>query len=205
MAPSSLPKQVSITSYLVLAVIIILLAGAVVVRLIGEEGDPASTSATDSANDDDAVEGGTTGPSDGSPRKGAAAPDFTLLDVDGHPVTLSQWHGRPVLINFWATWCGPCEIEMPAIQASYRAHQDKGLVVLAVAVDDSVENVRRFFEKHDLGFQPLMDDGSVSRSYRVFGLPTSYFISTNGKITAVHTGVLTEKKIDAYLNTVDHN
>ncbi len=107
------------------------------------------------------------------------------------------------MINFWASWCGPCEVEMPAIQAAYQAHQEDGLVVLAVAVDDSVKNVQRFFDEHDLTIWPLMDDGNVSRAYQVFGLPTSYFVGPDGKIAAVHTGPLTEGKINQYLSTLD--
>ena len=104
-----------------------------------------------------------------------------------------------MLINFWATWCGPCEIEMPAIEAAYKDHQEDGLTVLAVAVDDSANNVRRFFEKHRLTFRPLMDDGEVARAYQVFGLPTSFFVGPDGIITDVHTGMLTESKIEEYL------
>ena len=132
-------------------------------------------------------------------REGETAPDFTLIDLEGQPVSLSDWQGRPVLINFWATWCGPCEVEMPAVQAAYEAHQEDGLVVLAVAVEDTAENVERFFAKHDLTFQPLMDDGVVSRAYRVPGLPTSFFVNADGQITAVHIGMLNESKIEEYL------
>lgn len=205
MAPSSQSRRVSITNYLVLALVFVLLAGAALVRIVGEEESPASAGLPADAIDTAGETRDTSAPVGGFPRKGATAPDFTLLDVDDNPVTLSQWQGRPVLINFWATWCGPCEVEMPAIQASYLAHQDKGLVVLAVAVDDSVENVRRIFAEHELDFQPLMDDGNVARTYQVFGLPTSYFINPDGAIAATHTGVLTEEKVSAYLSTIDQD
>ncbi len=127
---------------------------------------------------------------DGAPRP---APDFTLLTPDGTPVRLSDWRGHPVLINFWASWCGPCEVEMPAIQAAYDLHREKGLVVLAVAVEDEPENVTRFFERYQLTFQPLMDDGTAAQQYRVFGLPTSVFVNAQGQIVATHTGVLSAK------------
>ena len=76
-------------------------------------------------------------------------------------------------------------------------------MVLAVAVDDSAQNVRRFFVKHDLTFQPLMDDGSVSHAYQVLGLPTSVFVGSDGKISAVHIGPLSEGKIAEYLSSLD--
>ena len=88
---------------------------------------------------------------------------------------------------------------MPTIQTAYELHQDEGLAVLAVAVDDSVTNVQRFFEKHNLTIKPLMDDGTAARVFQVFGLPTSVFVGSNGQISAVHTGVLTESRINEYL------
>jgi peroxiredoxin len=90
---------------------------------------------------------------------------------------------------------------MPAIQAVYETHREEGFAVLAIAVDDTAENVRGFFERHGLTFQPLMDDGTVSRAYRVFGLPTSFFVGPTGDITAVHTGLLTQEKMQEYLAT----
>lgn len=180
-----------ITGPLVIALVVTLLAGAVLVRLVGDEG---ATDATPSLGETSLLDAYT-----GPAREGRPAPDFTLLDPDGQSVSLSDWRGRPVLINFWASWCGPCEVEMPDIQAAYEAHAGQDLVVLAIAVDDSAENVRRFFEKHGLTFQPLLDDGQVSRAYQVFGLPTSFFVSADGEVVAVHTGVLTESKIEEYL------
>jgi thiol-disulfide isomerase/thioredoxin len=199
MASTAQPKSAGVTGLLVLALIILLLAGAVLVRLVGDDSAVVTTEAPGqvmglSDNDASAAEA----PS-GPLRKGAVAPDFTLADLDGRPISLSDWQGRPVLINFWATWCGPCEVEMPTIQAAHDAHQEDGLVVLAVAVDDSAKNVRGFFDDRDLTLQPLMDDGTVASIYQVFGLPTSYFVAANGKITAVHTGLLTEDKIEEYL------
>jgi peroxiredoxin len=88
---------------------------------------------------------------------------------------------------------------MPAIQEAFDAHQEDGLVVLAVAVDDSAKNVRGFFERHELRFQPLMDDGTASRLYQVFGLPTSVFVASSGQISAIHMGMLTQEDIADYM------
>ena len=132
-------------------------------------------------------------------KKFPTAPNFRLPDSRGNTLSLADYHGKVVILDFWATWCGPCKLEMPAIQAAYQMHQEDGLVVLAIAVDDSVSNVRRFFDEYGLSFQPLMDDGTVSRAYQVFGLPTSVFIGSDGNITARHTGMLTEGKIQEYL------
>jgi len=199
MAPTLRSKSANLTGFLVLALIIILLGGAVLVRLIGDDVSDVTTETPnqfkETAEDDARAAEVSSGPI----RRGAVAPDFQLKDLDGQSVRLSDWRGRPVLINFWATWCGPCEVEMPAIQAAYDAHQEEGLVVLAIAVDDSAKNVQGFFERHGLTFQSLMDDGTVSSAYQVFGLPTSYFVGSDGVITAVHTGPLTEDEIEEYL------
>ncbi len=199
MTPSSQSEPLGVTVYLVLALLIIVLAGAVLLRVIGDESSPTSTGITQAA----ANSSHGSGSAGGAPRVGATAPDFTLLNLDGQPVSLSEFRGRLVLINFWATWCGPCEIEMPAIQAVYEMHQEEGFVVLAVAVDDSAKNVRRFINERGLTFQTLMDDGNVSRAYRVFGLPASFFVGADGKIAAVHNGVLTEEEICDYHCSLD--
>jgi peroxiredoxin len=199
MATSSQSEPLGVTVYLVLALLIILLAGVVLLQVLGDDGSPTSTGITAAA----ANSGRASDSAGGAPRVGATAPDFSLLNLDGQPVSLSDFRGRLVLINFWATWCGPCEIEMPAIQAVYEKHQEEGFVVLAVAVDDSAKNVRRFINERGLTFQTLMDDGSVSRAYRVFGLPASFFVGADGNIAAVHNGVLTEDEICDYHCSLD--
>ena len=191
MAAPSQPPLSRLAGPLVFVLVVVLFAGAVLVRFVGDEVSPETAGAVGQATADSDASG--------APREGRAAPKFTLAGPDGRAVSLSDWLGRPILINFWATWRGPCEVEMPAIQAVYEAHGEDGFVVLAVAVDDTPENVRGFFQKHGLTFQALMDNGTVSRSYQVFGLPTSIFVGSNGAITAVHTGLLTREMIEEYL------
>jgi len=168
--------------------------GAVLVRVLGDTGAPATLGTINPS--EESVAGET--PSTGQLRAGIIAPDFELSDLNGNQVRLSDFSGRPVLINFWATWCGPCEVEMPIIEAAFQAHGKDGLAVLAIAVDDSPASVQRFFDERELSFHPLLDDGTVSRVYQVFGLPTSYFVAADGKIAAVHMGLLTEDRFEAY-------
>ena len=132
---------------------------------------------------------------------GDIAYDFTLQDLDGHSHTLSQFRGQPVIINFWATWCAPCRIEMPELQAAYERYQDNGLVILAVDNDESPDAVRAFFhDEMDLTFTPLLDDGAeISDLYSVFNFPSTYFVNAEGEITAIHFGPMTESQIDGYL------
>lgn len=185
--------QTNTTGFLIVLLVVTLLAGAVLIRLVDDDAQPIVGTATGPT-------GSTTGDTlPEEPRKGSLAPNFTLQDLKGRPVSLSDWRGQPVLINFWATWCAPCELEMPDIQSAYQAHQAEGFVVLAIAVADEADDVQRFFKKHDLTFHALMDDGAVSAAYEVFGLPTSFFVGADGRIVAVHSGVLTKSKIESYL------
>jgi peroxiredoxin len=132
---------------------------------------------------------------------GQQAPDFTLPDVAGNEVSLSGYRGQPVIVNFWATWCAPCEIEMPELEQAYQERKDDGLVILAVNRDEDRGAVERFFyEELELSFTPLLDDEArVNSLYRIVGLPTTFFIDAEGIIRAVHRGVLTPSLIDEYL------
>ncbi len=133
---------------------------------------------------------------------GAQPYEFTLRDLDGNPVTLSQFGGRPVIINFWATWCGPCRIEMPHLQAAFEQRQDDGLVILALDQDEAADTVAAFFyDEFGLTFTPVLDEGKLTaQNYGLVGtLPTSVFINPDGEITAIHRGPMVPEQIDGYL------
>jgi thiol-disulfide isomerase/thioredoxin len=121
---------------------------------------------------------------------GAPAP---LLDLDGNPVRLADLRGRPVWINFWASWCPPCQAETPTIRDLAEAYAPQGLEVIGISVQEATEDdVRAYAEKYELGYTVAADlDGDVFRRYRVFGLPTQYFIDENGIIRNVVQGPVT--------------
>jgi len=138
--------------------------------------------------------------SEPAPVEDAIAPDFKLFNLDSEEVHLGELNGQPVLINFWATWCAPCRIEMPAIQNRYEKFAEDGLVVLAVNFDEPKENVLSFAEEFGLTFEVLLDPGGeIQRSYRIRGYPTSFFIDSNGVIRVLHIGLMTEGQMDGYL------
>jgi len=127
--------------------------------------------------------------------------EFALQGIDGEIQTLSQFIGQPILINFWATWCGPCRIEMPEIQAVWEEYKDDGLVVLALDQNETADEVRAYFDELDLTFTPLLDvENNTVRNYGLgSSLPASIFINPDGQITALHRGAMTRGQLDSFL------
>ena len=120
---------------------------------------------------------------------GEKAPDFTLTDTAGQEVSLSALQGQVVLLDFWASWCAPCKEELPVLEALQAQYQDKGLVVLAVNVDDRVKNRDRFLEKYPLSLRVLDDSGqAVVSAYEVAAMPTTVLVDREGTVKAVHLG-----------------
>jgi peroxiredoxin len=120
---------------------------------------------------------------------GKPAPDFTLPDLDGQRVSLQQYRGKVVFLNFWATWCIPCREEMPAMEQLFQTFQPQGLVILAVDLKESPDRVKAFFHQYRLSYTALLDEsGSVSRDYQVMGLPTTYLIGRKGTLLARGVG-----------------
>jgi peroxiredoxin len=136
-----------------------------------------------------------------APIVGAPAPDFTLKDLSGSDVTLSGLRGQVVLINFWATWCGPCRLEMPAIQAEYEELRASGLMVLAVNLDEPQPAVQAFADELGLTFPVLLDPGAkVNDLYRVRGYPTTFFVDREGVVARLHVGIMSESQLRDYLD-----
>ena len=132
-----------------------------------------------------------------APEVGVLAPEIALLSLHGDQLSLRALRGQVVLINFWATWCGPCKLEMPAIQARYN---DGGFAVLAVDFNESAERVQTFVDDLDLSFPILMDPGGeVQELYRVRGYPTTFFVDAAGVIQILHIGEMSAETLDNYL------
>ena len=129
----------------------------------------------------------------------ALAPDFELESVDGELIRLSDLRGKIVALNFWATWCGPCRIEMPDLQE--RADRFAGrLEVLGVNFDETPAEVSAFRDELGLDFPLLLDPGAkVQGLYRVLGYPTTFFVDAEGMIRFQHIGLMSEGQLDEYL------
>jgi peroxiredoxin len=115
-----------------------------------------------------------------------SAPEFTLPDINGKKVSLSDFKGKVILLNFWATWCGPCTGEMPSLNNLYAAFKNEGFVVLAVSIDPSERAVQSFVSAKGITFPVLMDPDKEAYFdlYAVFALPTSFLIDRKGMIVA---------------------
>lgn len=133
------------------------------------------------------------------PAVGMAVEDFKLIDLDGKAHSLSQYRGKVVLVNFWATWCKPCTTEMPAMQTTYDKLREKGFVVLAINELEDDAKVREHIKQYGHTFPVLMDrDNKVANQFGVFGLPVSVFIDQEGRVQEyIKGGLLTEQKIEA--------
>lgn len=135
------------------------------------------------------------------PKVGEVIVDFAAPDPTGQTIRVSDFRGQPVVINFWATWCPPCRMELPDFEAAYQAHQDDGLVILAVNQDESADLVSAFFRDYGLSFTPVLDMGSqISGAYGVRSFPTTVFVNAEGVVTAVHQGLLVAEQFEAYLS-----
>jgi peroxiredoxin len=114
---------------------------------------------------------------------GDQAPDFVLTDVNGNEVRLSDYKGKGVFLNFWGTWCKPCEREMPYMERQYKEYKKQGVEILAVNVGESNIAVQDFRDKYRLTFSiPLDKNRDVTRAYGIGPIPTTLTIDKNGKV-----------------------
>ena len=134
-------------------------------------------------------------------RKGADAPDFALPDLEGNPVSLSSFRGQVVLLNFFATWCPPCNAELPDLIALHHDYQDRGLAIVAIDQGERVTTVAQFVADNEVPFTVLLDaNGAVSQQYSVRAIPRSLFIDADGVLVIDHLGYMTDDQMRAYVD-----
>lgn len=115
--------------------------------------------------------------------KKTSAPDFTLKDLSGETVRLRDLRGKVVFLNFWATWCPPCRLEMPMMEELHKEFGNQGLVILAINNLEGSKEIKAFIKQHNLTFTTLLDEkGKVFELYRTWSLPTTYLIGKNGEV-----------------------
>ena len=125
------------------------------------------------------------------PTLGGRAPGFQVSTFDGGTFNLRAASGSPVVISFWASWCGPCRVEAAAIQEAYEKFGPSGVRFIGVAVQDSLQGSRTFIDKFGWTFPAGPDvDESIMRAYKVFGIPKTFVVTKDGEINYVHSGAI---------------
>ncbi|CAJ1002901.1 MULTISPECIES: thiol-disulfide oxidoreductase ResA [Bacillales] len=127
---------------------------------------------------------------------GRDAPNFSLEQLNGPSIALSDLRGKGVVLNFWGTWCGPCKQEMPALQKQYEAYKDKGLVIVGVNIGETPVAVEPFLKQFGVTFPILMDrESQITKLYRIDKIPSTFFIDPDGEVKEIFLGPLNEDMI----------
>jgi peroxiredoxin len=184
-----------------LSIAIILLAVAIVfVNLWKPTSTEGNKATTDVPEEETTVDESIPGIDLTAVKEGKAAPDFELTNLEGETVKLSDYQGKKVILNLWATWCPPCQAEMPHMQNFYEKNKDNGIEILAVnltSMDNGRATIKQFVDDFGLTFQiPLDEDGSIGRQYQAVSIPTSYMIDTKGVISKKIVGPMDETMME---------
>ncbi len=134
-----------------------------------------------------------------------AAPDVTLYDVDGGEIKLSDYFGKPIVLNFWASWCPPCKQEMPHFEAAYKDNEDVTFLMVNVTTSDreTFENAKEHIETNGYTFPVLYDlTGEAASTYGTYSLPLTFFIDKNGDLVTYAMGMLTAEQLDVGIGMI---
>ena len=128
---------------------------------------------------------------------GSGKLDFVLKDMNNAPVNLATYKGKVVVLNFWATWCGPCKQEIPAFVELYDQYKDKGFVIVGVSIDDSPEQLQAFTREWKMQYPVVQMQSDIESAYGpFFGVPTTYFLARDGSICTKHLGPATKEQFE---------
>ena len=131
---------------------------------------------------------------------GEVAPGFVLEGLDGGEVSLAGLEGKVVVLNFWASWCGPCRREMPDFQKAWEEHREQGVVFVGIAVDDTASEASKFAEQVGVTYPLALDTtGDVARAYRIRAVPSTYFIDREGKLATTLSGLANQGALRIFL------
>ena len=134
---------------------------------------------------------------------GAATFDFVLKDQNNQPVKLAEYKGKVVIVNFWATWCGPCKVEIPDFVKLYADYKDKGLVIVGISIDDSPEQLQSFMREFKMNYPVVQMRPEVEDAWGPFyGYPTSFVVARDGSICTKHLGPATYNQFEAEIKAL---
>lgn len=177
---------------------------AMKMTLVPDGGAAGSPDAADAA----AMAAAADGVDNSTPLTGKSAPAFTLADLQGNKVSLSSYKGRPLVVDFWATWCGPCKVEIPWFEKLHDQYASQGLEIIGVSTDDLDKDdpAKLFTEKRDIAdfvakmhmnYPILLGADAVEDQWGIDAMPTTFFIDRNGKIVASTVGLAPRDAIEA--------
>ncbi|MBZ5635010.1 MAG: TlpA family protein disulfide reductase [Acidobacteriia bacterium] len=137
------------------------------------------------------------------PENRKVAPDFVLDDASGKPVRLSQFRGKVVLLNFWATWCAPCRVEIPWFIEFQKSQQNHGFAALGISLDeDGWDAVKPYIDEHKVNYRIVIGNDDVAQLYGAASLPTTFIIDRSGRIAATHVGICGKSEYEADIKAV---
>lgn len=125
--------------------------------------------------------------------KKITAPTLALVDLNGNKVSIADYKGKVVMLEFFASWCPPCQMSAPEVESVYKKYKDKGFVVLGISIDEGANArayVNSFMKDYGITYPVFIDDGSASRQYRVMSIPTSFVIDRQGNVRNTHIGLM---------------
>lgn len=140
--------------------------------------------------------------SDATAKVGSQAPPFTDPLVGGGTLSMDKLAGKPVMFDFFATWCPPCNAEAPEVEAAYEQYAPNGLQVVGVDVQETAAKAKLFVTRHGLTYPAVVDSGTLSDEYQINGMPVSVFIDKTGVVRKIEVGQLSKEQLDADIKSV---
>jgi peroxiredoxin len=138
----------------------------------------------------------------GTARIGQIAPDWKDPLVSGGSLSMAQLRGKPVFMDFFATWCPPCNDEAPEVNAAYQQYKPQGLQVIGVDVQENSQKAKQFVDQHQLSYPAVVDSGTLSDLYSINGMPVGVFIDKNGVIRRIEVGQLSSAQLNADIKSI---
>ena len=184
---------------------LILISGLIILAALAAGLLFSGALTNDEADASDAAESVLTLPDSGSPvAVGDTAIDFTLTNLDGTAVTLSDHLGQPIVINFWASWCAPCRLAFPALKEIAEKYRDKGVLVIGVSIDEEKADMDAFVRKTSPTFTIVRDDkATLADQLNVPTMPSTYLVDGDGRIAAIHSGFEGEATMKKYIAEIE--